>query len=119
LSVYGLQMYFDKCIASLSKRMKISNMQIVFKLVNVFIDCPELLCYLNFIVPQCRTRGLQVCFMYSHVEKNYALASSINWIMTSIANEKNIELLNVNFIGFFNSLLCKQNFLYIITYTIV
>lgn len=43
--------------------------------------------------------GLSLCFMCSHVERNYALASSINKIML-IANKINIELLTLISLNF-------------------
>lgn len=81
-------------------------MHIVFKLLNVFIDCPEIVCYLNFIVPQCRTKSTTMFYVFTRRKKMYALASSINRIM-SITNEINIELLNFNCIdNYINRIYC-------------
>lgn len=91
--------YFD--IASLSERRKIYDMKFLFKLVNGYINSPEILGSLNFYVPQCRTRSTTMFYVFTH-KTNYASASPINRIM-SIANDLKIDLFNFNSIESFNN----------------
>lgn len=95
--------YFD--IGSLSERRKIFDMKFLFKLVIGYINCPEILGFLNFYVPQCRTRSTTMFYIYTH-KTNYMSASPMNRIM-SIANDLNIELFSFNSIELFNNYVNK------------
>lgn len=71
-------------IASLSERKKISGMKFLFKLVNGFINSPEILGSLNFNVSRCRIRSTAMFYVFTY-STNYAVAS-MNKII-SIANK--------------------------------
>ncbi|KAF0765528.1 Uncharacterized protein FWK35_00011936 [Aphis craccivora] len=64
-------------------------------------NCLEILGFLNFYVPQCRTRSTTMFYIFTH-RTNYISASTMNRIM-SIANDLKIDLFNFNSIELFNN----------------
>lgn len=57
--------------------------------IRAYINCPEILSFLNFNIPQCKTgktRSTITFFVFTQ-RTNYASASPINRMM-SLANEK-------------------------------
>jgi len=88
-------------IDCLSDRRKLIDLKFLFKLVNGYTDCPELLSCLNFNVPQRRTRSTNIFYICSQ-RTNYSLSSPINRIM-SLANETNIDLFNFTSLESFNN----------------
>ena len=64
-------------MTSLADRRKINDMKFLFKIVNGYLNCPELLNCLNFNVPHCRTRFANT-FYIPFQRTNYALGSLIN-----------------------------------------
>jgi hypothetical protein len=92
------------------------NLIFLFKLLNGFFFCPELLSFLNFSVPQFRTRSSIVTTLYLNNNKtNYALSTPIN---RAIANDEQIDFFNYflklyfkklkNYVDFFNSFVRKK-----------
>jgi len=63
-SPYQPLLYFCDSV-SFSERRNISDMKFLFKLVNGFINCLEILGFLNFNVTQFKV-GLPLCLMFLH-----------------------------------------------------
>jgi len=70
--------FFD--ITSLSEGREIYDIKFLFKLVNGFINNPEILGYFNFNVPQYRTRSTTMFYVCIH-KTNYVSSFPINRIM--------------------------------------
>jgi hypothetical protein len=97
-------------IQSLANRRKVNDLLFLFKLLNGFFFCPELLSFLNFSVPQVRTRSSIISTFYINNHKtNYALSAPINRMM-AIANDEQIDFFNFspNSVDFFNSFVRKK-----------
>lgn len=95
--------YFD--IGSLSEQKKIYDMKFLFKFVIGYINFPEIIGFLNFYVPQCRTRSTTIFDVFTH-KTNYISDSPMNGIM-SIANDLKIDLFHFNSIELFNNYVNK------------
>ncbi|XP_022162460.1 uncharacterized protein LOC111028218 [Myzus persicae] len=99
-------------IQSLANRRKVNDLLFLFKLLNGFFYCPELLSFLNFSVPQVRTRSSIITTFYINNHKtNYALSAPINRMM-AIANDEQIDFFNFcpNSVDFFNSFVRKKSY---------
>ncbi|KAF0747419.1 Uncharacterized protein FWK35_00016699 [Aphis craccivora] len=59
-------------MTNLADRRKIIDLKFLFKIVNSYLNCPELLSCLNFNVLHCRTRSANI-FYISFQRTNYAL----------------------------------------------
>ncbi|XP_060878360.1 uncharacterized protein LOC132950803 [Metopolophium dirhodum] len=77
-------------MTTLAERRKIIDLKFLYKIVNGFLNCPELLSCLNFNIPHCRTRSANT-FYISFQRTNYALCSPINRLM-KITNDVQIDL---------------------------
>ena len=92
--------YFD--IGSLSERRNIYDMTFLFKLVNGYINCPEVLGFLNLYVPQYRTNSSTMFYVFTY-KTNYASAFPMENRIMLIVNDFKIDLFNFNSIESFNN----------------
>ena len=69
---------------TLEVRRKVALVKFLYKLLHNKIDCPELLHYINFLVPRCNARK-SLTFYSSHVRTNVLLKSPI-MLMTGVCN---------------------------------
>lgn len=73
-------------VLSLLERRKNVGLTFLFELVDGYIDCPELLSFLNFNVPQCKTSSTTIVYVFSK-RTICAIASHIIHKMMQLANE--------------------------------
>lgn len=84
---------------SLEKRRISLQVQFLFKIINNLIDSPSLLLFINFKVPDIRTRK-SVTFSISHFNNGYSLrapTASMCQTFNTISAEVNIDLFHLNF----------------------
>lgn len=72
-------------VVGLSERRKINYIKFLFNLTNGYIDCPELLSFLNFYAPQFGSRSSPTLYAFNR-KTNYASASPINRLMLNYFN---------------------------------
>jgi len=86
-------------MSSLAVRRNILDFKFLFKLVNGYIDCPELLSFINLYVPQRQIRNTYTFHNHLH-RTNYIMNSPLNRT-TRLANETQIDFFNIHSIESF------------------